>query len=112
MVPIGTVGSIQRYRTVPHHRPGGNVMGKKEPLDSAMATDCQAVRLNTVAKTYRSGAVDVAALKGISLNIPYHRFSVVIGASGSGKTALLNIIGGIDSPTGGTVEVCGQNLGE
>ncbi len=70
------------------------------------------VRLSGVAKTYRSGAVDVAALKGLSLEIPYHRFSVVIGASGSGKTTLLNLIGCIDSPTRGAVEVCGQKIAE
>jgi putative ABC transport system ATP-binding protein len=69
------------------------------------------VRLRGVAKTYRSGAVDVAALKGISLEIPYHRFSVVVGASGSGKTTLLNLIGCIDSPTAGSVQVCGQEVG-
>ena len=68
------------------------------------------VRLDRVAKTYRSGAVDVSALKGISLEIPSHRFSVVIGASGSGKTTLLNLIGAIDSPSSGTVEVCGQDV--
>jgi putative ABC transport system ATP-binding protein len=70
------------------------------------------VRLNRVAKTYRSGAVDVAALKGISLEIPSHRFSVVIGASGSGKTTLLNLIGCIDSPTRGAVQVCRQEIAE
>ncbi|MBV8209610.1 MAG: ABC transporter ATP-binding protein [Burkholderiaceae bacterium] len=70
------------------------------------------VRLQRVARTYRSGAVDVAALKGISLEIPSDRFSVVIGASGSGKTTLLNIIGAIDSPSAGTVEVCGQDLAQ
>jgi putative ABC transport system ATP-binding protein len=89
-------------------------MGRTDWLPAATAARDKAepvVRLNAVAKTYRSGAVDVAALQGISLEIPYHRFSVVIGASGSGKTTLLNIIGGIDSPSGGAVEVCGQNLG-
>ena len=88
-------------------------MGKMDSLAAATATDAAAavVRLNAVAKTYRSGIVDVAALKGISLDIPYHRFSVVIGASGSGKTTLLNLIGCIDSPSRGTVEVCGQNTG-
>jgi putative ABC transport system ATP-binding protein len=91
-----------------------NAMGKMDPLEAATAAGDTApvVRLGGVAKTYRSGAVDVAALKGVSLEIPYHRFSVLIGASGSGKTTLLNLIGGIDSPTGGTVEVCGQTLAE
>jgi putative ABC transport system ATP-binding protein len=89
-------------------------MGKMSPLEAATpAGDTAAVvRLSGVAKTYRSGAVDVAALKGLSLEIPYHRFSVVIGASGSGKTTLLNLIGCIDSPTRGAVEVCGQKIAE
>ncbi len=91
-----------------------NAMGKMSPLEAATpAGDTAAVvRLSGVAKTYRSGAVDVAALKGLSLEIPYHRFSVVIGGSGSGKTTLLNLIGCIDSPTRGAVEVCGQKIAE
>ena len=68
------------------------------------------VRLRQVAKTYRSGALEVPALRGISLEIPSHRFSMVVGASGSGKTTLLNLIGCIDSPSGGTVEVCGEDI--
>ena len=68
------------------------------------------VRLREVAKTYRSGALDVPALRGISLEIPSHRFSVVVGASGSGKTTLLNLIGCIDSPSSGTIEVCGEDI--
>jgi putative ABC transport system ATP-binding protein len=77
-----------------------------------MLSSTAVVRLGHVAKTYRSGAIEVTALKGISLEIPYHRFSIVIGASGSGKTTLLNLIGGIDAPSSGTVEVCQQNIGE
>jgi putative ABC transport system ATP-binding protein len=49
-------------------------------------------------------------LRGISIEIPYHRFSMVIGASGSGKSTLLNLIGCIDAPTGGSVEVCGETV--
>ena len=70
------------------------------------------VRLNQVARTYQLGAIPVPALKEVSLEIPYHRFSMLIGASGSGKTTLLNLIGCIDAPTRGTVEVCGQNIAE
>src|SRR5579862_4419847 len=68
------------------------------------------VRLRQVAKTYRSGTLQVPALRGISLEIPSHRFSVVVGASGSGKTTLLNLIGCIDSPSSGTLEVCGEDI--
>ena len=71
-----------------------------------------AVRLHQVARTYRTGAIEVPALKNVSLDIPFHRFSMVIGQSGSGKTTLLNLIGCIDAPSGGTVEVCGQNVAE
>ena len=69
-----------------------------------------AVRLRETAKTYRTGNVDVPALRGITIDIPYHRFSMVVGASGSGKSTLLNLIGCIDAPTRGSVEVCGENV--
>jgi len=69
-----------------------------------------AVRLREAAKTYRTGNVDVPALRGITIDIPYHRFSMVIGASGSGKSTLLNLIGCIDSPTRGSLEVCGEDI--
>jgi putative ABC transport system ATP-binding protein len=69
------------------------------------------VRLHGVKKTYEMGKVAVDALKGISLTIPRHQFSMVVGPSGSGKTTLLNLIGCIDAPTEGTVEVCGEAIG-
>jgi putative ABC transport system ATP-binding protein len=70
------------------------------------------VQLTAVTKTYRTGAVEVAALRGISLNILPQSFSMVVGPSGSGKTTLLNLIGCIDAPSSGTVDVCGQRVGE
>lgn len=66
------------------------------------------VRLRGVTKAYRTGEVEVVALKDITLDIAPHRFSMVVGPSGSGKTTLLNLIGCIDAPTTGTVEVCGE----
>lgn len=70
------------------------------------------VSLSRVRKTYRVGSTEVKALDDITLAIPANRFSIVIGASGSGKTTLLNLIGCIDTPTGGAVEVCGENVTE
>jgi putative ABC transport system ATP-binding protein len=69
------------------------------------------VRLDRVAKTYRAGAIDVAAIRDISLDIPAHRFTTIIGPSGSGKTTLLNLIGCIDAPSGGRIDVCGDAVG-
>ena len=89
----------------------GQVVRVATPVAATIAdTFNPVVRLREVTKTYRSGTLDVPALRGISLEIPSHRFSVVIGASGSGKTTLLNIIGCIDSPTSGAVEVCAQEI--
>src|SRR5215831_3497855 len=85
------------------------------PADSPLTgtpIEGAAVRLRDAARTYRTGDIEVPALRGISLDIPYHRFSMVIGASGSGKSTLLNLIGCIDAPTRGTVEVCGQAVGK
>ena len=65
-------------------------------------------RLRQVAKTYDVGTVAVRALAAISLDIATQRFTMIVGPSGSGKTTLLNLIGCIDAPTAGTVEVCGQ----
>jgi ABC-type lipoprotein export system ATPase subunit len=56
-------------------------------------------------RTYRMGEVEVKALRGVDLEIMKGEFLVILGPSGSGKTTLLNILGGIDSPTGGTVRV-------
>src|SRR5580700_10629306 len=72
--------------------------------------DDAVVRLGNVTKTYKAGAIAVNALNGISLSIPSQRFTMIVGPSGSGKTTLLNLIGCIDAPTGGTVEVCGQPI--
>jgi putative ABC transport system ATP-binding protein len=73
--------------------------------------DDAVVRLGDVTKTYQAGAVEVKALRGINLNIPPQRFTMIVGPSGSGKTTLLNLIGCIDSPSSGTVEISGQNIG-
>jgi putative ABC transport system ATP-binding protein len=69
------------------------------------------VRLDHVAKTYRAGAIEVAAIRDISLDIPAHRFTTIVGPSGSGKTTLLNLIGCIDTPSAGRIEVCGEAVG-
>jgi putative ABC transport system ATP-binding protein len=76
------------------------------------ANDGPVVRLHQVEKTYRTGVVEVAALKGVTIDIPRHRFSMIVGPSGSGKTTLLNLIGCIDAPSAGTVEVCGEAIGK
>jgi putative ABC transport system ATP-binding protein len=80
----------------------------------AQATENAAtiVELRGVTKTYRQGAVDVAALRGLDLEVAAGEFTALCGPSGSGKTTALNLIGALDAPTSGTVVVDGRVLGE
>lgn len=68
------------------------------------------LKLIDVWKTYRMGAVDVHALRGIDLEVKRGEFVVVLGPSGSGKTTLLNLVGGIDTPTKGDILFNGINV--
>jgi putative ABC transport system ATP-binding protein len=56
-----------------------------------------------VTKTYRSGALEVQALRGVTFDIRRGEFIVLLGPSGSGKSTLLNILGGLDTATAGEV---------
>ncbi len=70
-----------------------------------------AVRLRDVVKTYDEGGVKVEAVRGVSVEIARRRFAMIVGPSGSGKTTLLNLIGCIDRPTSGRIEVGGRDVG-
>ena len=68
------------------------------------------VSLRKVSKSYVRGRQSVAVLHDVDLDIPDGDFVALMGPSGSGKTTLLNLIGGLDSPTSGSVEVAGARL--
>jgi putative ABC transport system ATP-binding protein len=68
------------------------------------------IRIRGLVKDYRLGSTVVGALKGIDLDIERGSFVCVAGPSGSGKTTLLNMIGLIDAPTAGTVNVAGEDI--
>jgi putative ABC transport system ATP-binding protein len=66
--------------------------------------------LRGVSKTYTMGEVQVAALKDVDLDLYQGEFIVLLGASGSGKSTLLNILGGLDTPTAGTLNYLDHDL--
>ncbi|MBE7067824.1 MAG: ABC transporter ATP-binding protein/permease [Clostridiales bacterium] len=67
------------------------------------------LQLKDVKKDYLSGSNTVHALKGVTLNFRANEFVSILGASGCGKTTLLNIIGGLDHYTSGDLVICGKS---
>lgn len=68
------------------------------------------IRVEQLTKEYRIGGEVVHALAGVDLTVTEGEFVVLVGASGSGKSTMLHIIGGLDSPTSGRVVVDEQDL--
>ncbi|MGQ0710276.1 MAG: ABC transporter ATP-binding protein [Rhodoferax sp.] len=68
-------------------------------------------RVHQASKTYRLDSVEVAALHAVDLDIRGDGFTVIAGPSGSGKTTLLNLIGCLDRPSSGRVELDGRDVG-
>ena len=69
------------------------------------------VELKNVNKTYRQGALDVHALRGLDFSITRGELTAICGPSGSGKTTTLNLIGALDKPSSGSVSLEGKDLG-
>lgn len=65
---------------------------------------------NNVTKIYREGALSTQVLKGVNLSIAPNQLSAIVGSSGSGKSTLLHMLGALDTPSSGDVEVLGQSL--
>ena len=68
------------------------------------------VSIRNLRKTYQRGPEQVDVLHGVDLDIEAGDFAALMGPSGSGKTTLLNLIGGLDSPTSGSIEIDGQRI--
>jgi putative ABC transport system ATP-binding protein len=88
----------------------GGESRRRENGERMLGEDRTMVRLERIDKVYRAGRVETLALSSVSLTVDHGEFVVVIGPSGSGKSTLLNIIGLLDVPTRGHVEVDGHDV--
>ena len=68
------------------------------------------IKAENLTKVYTETAVPVHALNGVTLNVEEGEFTAIVGPSGCGKTTLLNILGGLDNPTEGEVEVANTDI--
>lgn len=68
------------------------------------------VEMEDVTRVYTSGDHELKALDGVNLSLEEGKFIVVLGPSGAGKSTLLNLLGGLDSPTSGTITVDGRDI--
>ncbi len=70
------------------------------------------ISLDNVWKNYQVGDVKVSALRGVSLDINLGEFVAITGASGSGKSTMMNMVGALDVPTKGAIFLDGKNISE
>lgn len=68
------------------------------------------VKLENIIKIYHMGEVEIRAVDGIDFSIQKGEFVVIVGPSGAGKTTVLNILGGMDTASGGRITVDGQDI--
>jgi len=70
------------------------------------------IRLDAICRSYEMGSETIHALRGVSLEIARGEYVAIMGPSGSGKSTLMNVLGCLDTPTSGTYELNGHNVGE
>ena len=68
------------------------------------------IELKNVVKSYTMGDVTIYANNGVNFKVNKGEFTVIVGASGAGKTTILDMLGGMDTPTSGTIVVDGHNI--
>jgi putative ABC transport system ATP-binding protein len=86
----------------------------QHPLSNLQAKqqNIPAVDISRVGKTYHSGSTSQIVLEDLNLRVEQGQFVVILGRSGSGKSTLLNLLGAMDRPTTGSININGVEIGE
>ena len=79
---------------------------------SAPATGAPQIAARDLVKTYRLGGSVIGALQGITVEVERGEYLAVTGASGSGKSTFMNLVGALDTPTSGSLKIEGRELGK
>lgn len=71
---------------------------------------CTLIQFKNIVKSYTMGDITIHASDGVNFEVNKGEFVVIVGASGAGKTTILNLLGGMDTPTSGSILVDGENI--
>ncbi len=83
---------------------------RRASADNELEAPTSLVAANGLEKIYRSGDVEIPALRGVSFTIMPRAFVAFVGPSGSGKSTLLNMLGGLNKPSAGTLSILGTDM--
>lgn len=88
------------------------VCASDEVLSDRKENTMDIVKVEHLSKTYGKGDTQVHALDDVLFTVPQGQFLAIVGPSGSGKSTLLHILGGVDTPTSGSVNIGGTDIGK
>jgi putative ABC transport system ATP-binding protein len=97
---------------MPNEIPGNEDNAPQSGTPVIQADTEPSINLQKVSKIYGTGDTQVVALNEVSLKVMPGEFIVFLGPSGSGKTTLLNLIGGLDSPSSGSIVINGKDIAD